>query len=117
MTLTLTRERERGRRRRTVRQFAAESPPGAPVGLKSSSPRMLLWDRRTSRAGEQLHAPVRVVQRGWFCFLGGFLGFGRHGSPSQGGFEDELWAGGLKDGQTFPNSGEFVFCRSFLWLI
>ena len=67
-------------------------------------------------------APVRVVQRGsikarfWgFVILGGFLGFfGRDGSPSQGGFEDENWAGGLKDGQTFPYSGEFVLWTSFL---
>ena len=52
-------------------------------------------------------------ERGWLDF-GEFLGFGRDSSPSQGGFQDELWAGGLKDGQTFPYSGEFLLWRSFL---
>jgi len=37
--------------------------------------------------------------------FGVFLGLDRDSSPSQGGFEDELWAGGLKDGQTFSYPG------------
>ena len=49
--------------------------------------------------------------------FGVFLGLDRDSSPSQGGFEDELWAGGLKDGQTFPYSGEFLLWLSFLWSI
>ena len=47
--------------------------------------------------------------------FGVFLGLDRDSSPSQGGFEDELWAGGLKDGQTFSYPGEFLILRSFFW--
>ena len=45
--------------------------------------------------------------------FGVFLGLDRDSSPSQGGFEDELWAGGLKDGQTFSYPGKFLIWRSF----
>ena len=48
-----------------------------------------------------------LLLRGLLC--GGVLGGARESSPSQEGTGDRHRAGGLEDGQAFPDSGEFLF--------
>ena len=52
-----------------------------------------------------------LLLRGLLC--GGFLGGARESSPSQEGSRDRHRAGGLEDGQAFPDSGEFLFSQKF----